>query len=153
MVVVNLEIVPFQVTLASYRVTVAGFVPVKAFSKSQKLLLVSASSFLFLYYLYKVCPKMFEGRKPLWNCEFPVVMTRWQQLWRFFFQFRRFEIVENTLCLGLSVFLTCKELLLNFFLFWNIPVISFTVSLFVHEMPESLEELGTGAKESECLHN
>ena len=58
-VVLNLEIVPFQVTLASYRVTVRGFVPVKAFSKSQKLLFVSASAFLFLYYLYKVCPKRF----------------------------------------------------------------------------------------------
>ena len=56
-VVVDLEIVPFQVTLTSYRVIVGGFVPVKAFSKSQKLLFVSASSFLFLYYLYKVCPK------------------------------------------------------------------------------------------------
>ena len=58
-VVVNLEIVPFQVTLASYRVTVGGFVPVKAFSKSQKLLFVSASSFVFKYYLHKVCPKSF----------------------------------------------------------------------------------------------
>ena len=67
----------------------------------------------------------------------------------FFFQFRHFQIVENTLCLGLSVFLTCKELLLNFFLFWKIPVISFTGSLFVHE----IEELGTGAKESECRDN
>ena len=59
----------------------------------------------------------------------------------------------NTLCLGLSVFLTCKELLLNFSLFWKIPVIFLTGSLFVHEMPECLEELGTGAKESECSHN
>ena len=80
-------------------------------------------------------------------------MTRWQQLWRLFFQFRHFRIVENTLCLGLSIFLTCKELLLNFFLFWKIPVISFTGSLFLHEMPECLEELGIGAKESECPHN
>ena len=58
-VVVNLEILPFQVTLVSYRVIVGGFVPVKAFSKSQKLLFVSASPFLFLYYLHKVCPKSF----------------------------------------------------------------------------------------------
>ena len=71
----------------------------------------------------------------------------------FFFQFRHFQIVENTLCLGLSVFLTCKELRLNVFLFWKIPVISFTGSLFVHEMPECLEELGIGAKESECRRN
>ena len=63
-VVVNLEMVSFQVTLASYPVIVGGFVPVKPFSKSQKLLFVSASSFLFLYYLHKVCPKRFEGRKP-----------------------------------------------------------------------------------------
>ena len=63
-VVVDLEIVPFQVTLTSYRVIVGGFVPVKAFSKSQKLLFVFASSFLFLYYLHKVCPKSFKGRKP-----------------------------------------------------------------------------------------
>ena len=58
-VVVNLEIVPFQVTLASYRVIVGGFLPVKAFSKSQELLFVSASSFVFKYYLHKVCPKSF----------------------------------------------------------------------------------------------
>ena len=58
-VVVNLEIVPFQVTLASYRVIGGGFVPVKAFFKSQKLLFVSASSFLFIYYLHNVCPKSF----------------------------------------------------------------------------------------------
>ena len=59
MVVVNLEILPFQVTLASYRVIVGGFVPVKAFSKSQELPFVSASSFVFKYYLHKVCPKSF----------------------------------------------------------------------------------------------
>ena len=58
-VVVNLEILPFQVTLASYRVIVGEFVPVKEFSKSKKLLFVSASSFPFLYYLHKVCPKSF----------------------------------------------------------------------------------------------
>ena len=64
-VVVNLEIVPFQVTLASYRVTVGGLVPVKAFSKSQKLLFVSASSFLFYITYIKFVLKVFEGRKPL----------------------------------------------------------------------------------------
>ena len=46
--VVNLKIVPFQVTLASYRVIVGAFVPVKAFSKSQKLLFVFASFFILL---------------------------------------------------------------------------------------------------------
>ena len=63
-VVVNLETVPFQVTLASYRVIVGGFVPVKAFSKSQKLLFVSASSFLFYITYIKFVLKVFEGRKP-----------------------------------------------------------------------------------------
>ena len=63
-VVVNLETVPFQVTLASYRVIVGGFVPVKAFSKSQKLLFVSASSFLFYITYIKFVLKVFECRKP-----------------------------------------------------------------------------------------
>ena len=59
-VVVNLEIVPFQVTLASYRVIVGGFVPVKAFSKSQKLLFVSASSFLFYITYVKFVENLFK---------------------------------------------------------------------------------------------
>ena len=41
----------------------------------------------------------------------------------------------------------------TFFLFWKFPLISVPGSLFVHEIPESLEELGIGAKESECPHN
>ena len=153
MVVVNLEIVLFQVTLTSYRVTVEGFVPVKAFSKSQKLLFVSASSFLFLYYLYKVCPK--SVLRPRTSLKLRVFRSDYTMatVVKIFFQFRHFQIVENTLCLGLSVFLTFKELQLNFFLFWKIPIISFTGSLFDHEMPECLEESGTGTKESECPHN
>ena len=121
MVVVNLEIVLFQVTLTSYRVTVEGFVPVKAFSKSQKLLFVSASSFLFLYYLYKVCPK--SVLRPKTSLKLRVFRSDYTMatVVKIFFQFRHFQIVENTLCLGLSVFLTFKELQLNFFLFGKFP--------------------------------
>ena len=107
---------------ASYRLTVRGFVLVQAYFKSQTLLFVSASSFSVILIVYSFLEEFFKvlscskhGENILQNIESLVEMTRDGNCCEDFLWFRLCQVVKNSFCLHVTIFLLCKQLLLTVF--------------------------------------
>ena len=105
-------------------ITVQGFSLVQAFFKSQMLLLSSPLFFCFILLIYSFFEKFFSvftcsikqknGENILQNSESLVVMTHIGNCCENFLQFRHSQVIKNSFCLHFSIFLLCKQLLLNF---------------------------------------